>query len=95
MATVFVLRRQVEGRLQLEDKAAIAINKIRVGDRDSVQDFVQNHGSHYIRSISVGDAVYQVIYQDFYVEFGELTKPQTELNIGDNYWQQQQLTSIT
>jgi hypothetical protein len=40
------------------------MNKIRVGDRDSVQDFVQNHGSHYIRSISVGDAVYQVLAMD-------------------------------
>jgi len=58
------LTMKVEGRLQLEDEAAIAMNKIRVGDRDSVQDFVQNHGSHYIRSISVGDAVYQVLAMD-------------------------------
>jgi len=58
------LTMKVEGRLQLNDAADIAINNIRVGDRDSVQDFVQNHGSHYIRSISTGDAVYQVLAMD-------------------------------
>jgi len=58
------LTMKVEGRLQLNDDSTIAMNNIRVGDRDSVQDFVQDHGSHYIRSISVGDAVYQVLAMD-------------------------------
>jgi len=55
---------KVEGNLRLKDEAAAAMNKIRVGDRSSVQDFVQNHGSHYIQSISIGDAVYQVLAMD-------------------------------
>jgi len=51
----------VSGRLRLRGNAAGAANKVRAGDVDSVLDFVQNYGSHYVQSVSVGDAIYQVV----------------------------------
>jgi len=57
------------GDLRLKASAAGAAAKVRAGDADSVLDFVQTYGSHYIQSVSVGDAIYQVI---------ALTKPAME-----------------
>ena len=47
------------GDLRLKASAAGAAAKVRAGDADSVLDFVQTYGSHYIQSVSVGDAIYQ------------------------------------
>ncbi len=52
---------RVEGDPKLIPDAAAAFAKIRNGDRESVENFVQNFGSHYIKSLTVGDAVYQVL----------------------------------
>lgn len=49
------------GDLRLKANAAGAAAKVRAGDVDSVLDFVQTYGSHYIQSVSVGDAIYQVL----------------------------------
>ena len=48
------------GDLRLRANAAGAAAKVRAGDVDSVLDFVQTYGSHYIQSVTVGDAIYQV-----------------------------------
>jgi hypothetical protein len=55
---------KIEGSPKLKEDAAQSFGKIRPGDKDSVEEFVQNHGSHYIESLSVGDAVYQVLALD-------------------------------
>ena len=55
---------KTEGVPQLKPDAQEAFNKIRVGDEKSVKDFVENYGSHYIRSLTVGDAVYQILALD-------------------------------
>ena len=55
---------KTEGVPQLKPDAQDAFNKIRVGDEKSVKDFVENYGSHYIRSLTVGDAVYQILALD-------------------------------
>merc|ERR1719412_1695334 len=39
-------------------------SKIRVGDEDSVKAFTEDFGSHYIKSLTVGDAVYQILALD-------------------------------
>jgi len=49
------------GNLQLRDGPAQAALNVRAGDPDSVLDFVQKYGSHFLQSVTVGDAVYQVL----------------------------------
>ena len=52
----------VDGRsLSLSAGPAQAANSVRAGDADSVHNFVQKFGSHYLQSVTVGDAIYQVI----------------------------------
>jgi hypothetical protein len=55
---------RVEGDPRLNADAAALFAKIHQGDRESVENFVQNFGSHYIKSLTVGDAVYQVLALD-------------------------------
>jgi len=55
---------KVEGNLQLKPEAQEAFDNIKVGDRNSVEEFVKNFGSHYIQSLTVGDAVYQILALD-------------------------------
>lgn len=55
---------KIEGTPQLKPDASDAFQRIRSGDKESVEQFVQNHGSHYIESLTVGDAVYQVLALD-------------------------------
>lgn len=52
---------EVQGNVRLNQDAARAASNVRPGDADSVLDFVQKHGSHYFQSITVGDAIYQVL----------------------------------
>ena len=52
----------IDGRnLRLSAGAAQAAGDVRSGDENSVLNFVENYGSHYIRSVTIGDAIYQVI----------------------------------
>jgi len=55
---------KIEGKLRLNPDAQEAFNNIQVGDRNSVEKFVQNYGSHYIKSMTIGDAVYQILALD-------------------------------
>jgi len=48
---------KIEGRPQLKPDASDAFQRIRSGDKESVEQFVQNHGSHYIESLTVGDVL--------------------------------------
>ena len=54
----------VEGSMVLNEDAQEALDNIQVGNRKSVEDFVQDFGSHYIQSLTVGDAVYQILALD-------------------------------
>jgi len=68
----FVLVKLLKNRVRVDTKgdpvlkpeAAAALNRIRVNDEKSVKDFVQNYGSHYIKSLTIGDAVYQILALD-------------------------------
>jgi len=53
-----------EGRPELMAGAAREFANIRVGDEDSVKTFTEDFGSHYIKSLTVGDAVYQILALD-------------------------------
>merc|ERR1712012_1512458 len=55
---------KTEGVPKMKSEPQEAFNKIRVGDEESVKDFVEDFGSHYIRSLTVGDAVYQILALD-------------------------------
>merc|ERR1712109_43517 len=55
---------RTEGVPVLKPDAAAAFSKIHVGDEASVKEFAENYGSHYIRSLTIGDAVYQIIALD-------------------------------
>lgn len=50
----------VDSRLQLSAKVLNAIQNITVGDVPSALNFVSNYGSHFVRSYSIGEAIYQV-----------------------------------
>jgi len=55
---------KTEGAPVLKPEAARAFANIKDGDVDSVKTFVEDFGSHYIRSLTVGDAVYQILALD-------------------------------
>merc|ERR1712045_431231 len=55
---------KTEGSPVLKPDAGAAFSRIEVGDQQSVKDFVENYGSHYIRSLTIGDAVYQILALD-------------------------------
>jgi len=55
---------KTEGVPRMKPEPQAAFSKIRVGDEESVKDFVEDYGSHYIRSLTVGDAVYQILALD-------------------------------
>lgn len=48
-------------RPQLKPEAQKTMDAIRVGDPDSVLEFVNNYGSHYVQEVVLGDMVYQVL----------------------------------
>lgn len=43
----------------MKAEAGESLSKVASGNTEAVLDFVQRYGSHYIRDITVGDAVYQ------------------------------------
>ena len=53
-----------EGEPRLMPEAAREFSKIRIGDEESVKSFTEDFGSHYIKSLTVGDAVYQILALD-------------------------------
>jgi len=55
---------KTEGSPVLKPDAAKAFADIEIGDVGSVKEFSENFGSHYIRSLTVGDAVYQILALD-------------------------------
>merc|ERR1712241_1304738 len=55
---------KTEGSPVLKPDAGAAFSRIEVGNQQSVKDFVENYGSHYIRSLTIGDAVYQILALD-------------------------------
>merc|ERR1712106_1128640 len=55
---------RTEGAPVLKPDAARAFANVKDGDVDSVKTFVEDFGSHYIRSLTVGDAVYQILALD-------------------------------
>jgi len=55
---------RTEGEPKLMPEAAREFSKIRIGDEESVKTFTEDFGSHYIRSLTVGDAVYQILALD-------------------------------
>merc|ERR1719367_1415620 len=48
------------GNIRLNQEAGAAARAINVGDNEAILKFVKNYGTHYFRSITVGEAVYQV-----------------------------------
>merc|ERR1711887_64268 len=55
---------RTEGEPKLMPEAAREFSKIRIRDEESVKSFAEDFGSHYIRSLTVGDAVYQILALD-------------------------------
>merc|ERR1712080_711717 len=60
----FVLVKLQKPRLTVRTEAAREFSKIRIGDEESVKSFTEDFGSHYIKSLTVGDAVYQILALD-------------------------------
>jgi len=58
------VRVDTNGKPQLKPEAGAALNRVTVGDEKSVKNFVQTYGSHYIKSLTIGDAVYQILALD-------------------------------
>lgn len=55
---------KTEGTPVLMPEAGREFARIRTGDEESVKSFTEDFGSHYIRSMTVGDAVYQILALD-------------------------------
>lgn len=48
------------GNIRLNSEAAAEANKVQSQNNDAILKFVKNYGTHYFRSVTVGDAIYQV-----------------------------------
>ena len=48
------------GNIRLDTEAATEANQVQAQDSDAILKFVKNYGTHYFRSVTVGDAIYQV-----------------------------------
>jgi len=48
------------GNIRLDEEAAQAAGHVHVGDEDALLKFVKNYGTHFFKSVTVGDAIYQV-----------------------------------
>ena len=46
--------------IRLDQEAGAAAQDVNVGDNEAILKFVKNYGTHYFRSITVGESVYQV-----------------------------------
>ncbi len=52
--------KSVGRNLRLAPKAAMAANDLEVGNTDKIMEFAKHYGTHYISSVTIGDAIYQV-----------------------------------
>jgi len=52
--------KSVTGNIRLGPEAANAAAGVQVGDSNALLKFVKNYGTHYFKSVTVGDAIYQV-----------------------------------
>ena len=50
------------GNIRLDTEAATEANQVQAQDSDAILKFVKNYGTHYFRSVTVGDAIYQVSF---------------------------------
>jgi len=50
----------VAGRIRLDQETGADARAVNPGDNDAILKFVKNYGTHYFRSITVGESVYQV-----------------------------------
>jgi len=48
------------GNIRLDAEAFAEAAEVRSGDSDAILKFVKNYGTHYFRSVTVGDSIYQV-----------------------------------
>jgi len=71
--------------LKLRADPAGAADSVRAGDPDSVLNFVQKYGSHFLQSVTVGDAVYQVLAltKDSMNDLKASMGRRTNLSLGD------------
>ncbi|XP_075234979.1 torso-like protein [Lycorma delicatula] len=47
-------------KIQLQDAVAKQVNDVKVGDENSVGEFIRSFGSHYVTSYITGNSLYQV-----------------------------------
>ena len=52
------------GNIRLDTEAATEANQVQAQDSDAILKFVKNYGTHYFRSVTVGDAIYQVYFKN-------------------------------
>lgn len=52
--------KKASGNIRLDNEAALTASQVQVGDSEAILKFVKNYGTHYFKSITVGDAIYQV-----------------------------------
>lgn len=52
--------KMASGNIRLDNEAALSASQVQVGDSEAILKFVKNYGTHYFKSITVGDAIYQV-----------------------------------
>lgn len=52
--------KSASGNIRLNSEAAAEANKVQSQNNDAILKFVKNYGTHYFRSVTVGDAIYQV-----------------------------------
>jgi hypothetical protein len=48
------------GNIRLDNDASEAAGHVQVGDEEALLKFVKHYGTHYFKSVTVGDAIYQV-----------------------------------
>jgi len=48
------------GNIRLDSEAAAAASQVKAGDGEAILKFVKTYGTHYFKSVTVGDAIYQV-----------------------------------
>lgn len=49
-------------KIQLQDPVAKQVNDVKLGDVNSVGEFMRSFGSHYVHSYITGNSLYQVKY---------------------------------
>ena len=50
------------GNIRLDNEASEDAGHVQVGDQEALLKFVKHYGTHYFKSVTVGDAIYQVSF---------------------------------